>query len=125
MTLQEGDREGPFDLAAAATKGDARMVLISSRGFAEDETALASEFAMSGQGITLRSRNPGNVTLFINSLHWLSGNTDFMNVGQPIDTAVLEGINNNTQTALRALTIFVWPALALVCGGVVWWNRRR
>ena len=73
----------------------------------------------------MRSRNPGNVTLLINSLHWLNDNTEFMNIGKPVEAAVLEIPSESTVKAVQALTIFVWPMLALVCGGVAWWIRRR
>lgn len=125
MSKVDGDLEGPFDLAAAATKGDTKIVVVSSRQFAEDQVAFARELGMGSQGITIRSRNPGNVTLLINSLHWLNDNTAFMNIGKPIDAAVLEIPKPTTVRAVQALTIFVWPVLALACGGAVWWVRRR
>ena len=125
MSKVEGDLEGPFDLAATATKGDAKVVVVSSREFAEDQVAFARELGMGAQGITIRSRNPGNVTLLINAMHWLNDNTAFMNIGKPIDAAVLEISKPTAVKAVQALTIFVWPVLALGCGGVVWWVRRR
>jgi hypothetical protein len=48
-----------------------------------------------------------------------------MNIGKPIDAAVLEIAKPSTVKAVQALTIFVWPVLALVCGGAMWWVRRR
>ncbi len=125
MNRVEGDLEGPFDLAAMASKGDARMVIVSSRDFARDAVAFAQEFGMSAQGFTIRSRNPGNVTLLVNALHWLNDNMAFMNIGKPIDAAVLEIPSPTTVKAVQGLTIFVWPVLALACGGAVWWVRRR
>jgi len=125
MTLAEGDRGGPFDLAAAAQKGDAKVVVVSSRDFADDNIAFASAMSFTPEGISLHSRNPGNVPLLINSLHWLNDKTDFMNIGKPIDAAVLEIDKPSTVTTVKVLTIFVWPVMALMCGGVVWWVRRR
>lgn len=124
MALLDGDREGPFTLGVVAEDGKAKVVVISARTFANDEVAFASELRMSGQGLTMRARNPGNVGLLINSIHWLSDNTDFMNIGQPIDSAVLE-VEKATVDGVQVLTIFVWPLVALTCGGVVWWTRRR
>jgi len=125
LSRLEGDLEGPFTLAVAATKGDSKLVVVSSREFAVDAVAFAQEMGLTGEGFTIRSRNPGNVSLLINSLHWLNDNTAFMNVGQPIDAAVLEVRDRSTVKAIQALTIFVWPALALACGGIAWWTRRR
>ncbi len=125
LTKVDGDLEGPFDLAVAATKGDAKIVVISGRDFAADNVAFARAFAITPQGFTIRSKNPGNVTLLINSLHWLNDNTDFMNIGKPIDAAVLEIADQATVKLVQAVTIFVWPILAIAGGGVVWWVRRR
>ena len=124
LTKIETDQEGPFDLAIAAVKGDAKAVVISSRGFARDNFALAQEMALTPHGIRFRLANPGNATLLINSLHWLNDNTEFMDIGKPIDAAVLE-VEKPTIRTVQALTVFVWPILALGCGGVVWWVRRR
>ncbi len=125
MTRSEGDTLGPYTLAVAAAKGDAKIVVVSSRSFAMDDVAFARQLAFTSQGMTIRSSNPGNVTLFINSLHWLNDNTDFMNIGKPIDAAVLEIKDESTRQLIQALTIFAWPALALAFGGVTWWTRRR
>lgn len=125
LTLEPTDSLGPFVLAAAAAKGDSRIVVVSSREFADDGVAFARAMSFTPQGIALRSRNPGNVLLLINSLHWLAGNTEFMNIGQPIDAAVLAIPDSTTVKAVQALTIFVWPALALFLGGAVWLVRRR
>ncbi len=125
LSKAEGDLEGPFVLAAAASKGDVKVVVVSSREFAEDEVAFAREMGVGPQGFTVRSRNPGNVTLMINALHWLNDNTAFMNIGRPIDAAVLEIGSEGTRRAVQVLTIVLWPALALFGGGVAWWVRRR
>ena len=125
LTKVDGDLEGPFTLAVAATKGDAKMVVVSSRSFAEDAVAFARSFVMMPQGLGIISQNPGNVTLLINSLHWLNDNTDFMNIGKPIDVGVLEVENPATVKAVQAFVIFGWPFLAIVGGTVVWWVRRR
>ena len=125
LTRAEGDLEPPFDLAAAATKGDAKIVVISSADFAVDIVAFARTMSIGPQGFTIRSRNPGNVSLLVNSLHWLNDNTQFMNIGKPIDAAVLQIGGKSTVRSVQVLTIFVWPMLALVCGGIAWWVRRR
>ncbi len=124
LTKVEGDLEGPFDLAVAGTKDGAKMVLISSRDFAEDSVAFARQMAMTAEGLTLRNANPGNSTLFINSMHWLNDNTQFLNIGKPIDAAVL-AVDPKAETKVKVATIVLWPALALLCGGVAWWIRRR
>lgn len=125
LSRAEGDREGPFTLAVAGKKGDAKIVVLSSRGFAEDAVAFSRALVPTAQGIAMVSTNPGNVLLLMNSLHWLNDNTQLLNIGKPIDAAVLNIKNPRTVKAVQALTIFVWPALALAFGGVAWWVRRR
>jgi len=125
MVKADDDREGPFDLAVAATKGDAKIVVVSARDFAADAVAFARALALTARGLTVRSRNPGNVSLLLNSLHWLNDNTAFMDIGKPIDAAILEVKSESTVRMVQALTIFAWPMLALAFGGVAWWARRR
>ncbi|HNQ24169.1 MAG TPA: Gldg family protein [Phycisphaerae bacterium] len=120
----EGDPEGPFLLAAAAQKGDAKVVVIGSREFLYDAVALSKTLSLGPEGLVVRSRNPGNVTLLINSLHWLNDNEQFMNIGQPIDTAVLAVDNERTVRIVQVATIFGLPLLVVACGLVVWWVRR-
>lgn len=129
----EGDLEGPFNIAVTAEQEggpgvparDGKIVVVGSSMFAFDEVAFAAELAQTASGFTIRSRNPGNVTLLINSLHWLNDNTSFMNIGQPIDANVLEIDDPATVTTVKFLTVLVWPALALCGGGVAWWIRRK
>lgn len=117
--------EGPFTLAAAAEKGEAKVVVISSAGVAADQFAFAQEMFMTSQGLGIRNSNPGNAALILNSLHWLNDNEEFMNLGQPITAAVLAIPGPSTVRWVKALTIFGWPALALCFGGLAWWVRRR
>ncbi|MCH7807940.1 MAG: Gldg family protein [Planctomycetes bacterium] len=125
LTRDDGDLEGPYTLAVAATKGEAKTVVVSSRAFAEDTVAFARELAMSSTGFQLRLRNPGNVTLLVNTLHWLNDNTQFLNIGSPVELAILKVDSPSTIKMVRALTIVIWPALALFGGVTVWWVRRR
>jgi hypothetical protein len=125
LIREESDALGPFLLAAAATKGDAKIVVVSSKEFALDDVAFSRQMAITSEGFVLKARNAGNIILLINSLHWLNDNMEFMNVGQPIDAAVLKIPSRSTVTAVQVLTIFVWPALALVLGGAAWLIRRR
>lgn len=125
LTKEEGDLVGPFELAVAAEKENQKIVVISARDFATDQVAFARQLVMAPSGFQIRSVNPGNVTLLVNSLHWLNDRSDFMDIGKPIDAAVLEIADDSTVKAVQALTIFVWPALVMMAGGMVWWVRRR
>ena len=125
FTKEAGDLDGPFTLAVAASKGDAKIVVVSSRTFATDAVAFARGLAMTSQGVTIRTLNPGNVTLTVKALHWLNDKVEFMDIGRPIESSVLEIAGPTTVKAVQAFTIFVWPAVALACGGAAWWVRRR
>lgn len=124
LSRVEGDLEGPFDLAVAGTKGESKIVVVSSRSFAEDNFAFAAQLALTSEGITMRNPNPGNATLMVNALHWLNDNTRFLNIGQPIEAAVL-AVDPKAVARVKVVTIVLWPALALLAGGVAWWIRRR
>jgi hypothetical protein len=65
------------------------------------------------------------VSLFVNALHWLAGNTQWMNLGRPIDTRVIDIAEGPSLTFVKVLSYGIWPALALLSGGIVWMIRRR
>lgn len=125
VTRDEADETGPFTLAAAAERGDAKVVVVSSSEFASDRVAFARELSLSSTGLNVLMRNPGNVTLLINSLHWLNDNTDLLDVGRPIDMSVLEINKPAQQKTVQVVTAAVWPAIALLFGGVMWMVRRK
>jgi hypothetical protein len=116
---------GPFTVAAAAAKGDARTVVVSSMDFASDEVAFARGLVPTAEGVALVNLNPGNVALFVNALHWLAGNTQWMNLGRPIDTRVIDIAEGPTLKFVKVLSYGIWPALALLSGGIIWMVRRR
>ena len=122
----KGDLEGPFTVAAAASKDDAKVVVISARDFCADEMAFARDLAVTAEGLVVRSRNPGNLTLLVNTLHWLNDNEGIMGLGRPIDTptlAIAEGSFGSF--FVRALVWVIWPLLVVVGGLGVWYVRRR
>jgi hypothetical protein len=125
LSPSPADLTGPFVIAASAEKGDAKIVVVSSTLWAMDEIAFANEWLLTARGLAVVNANPSNVTLLANSLHWLTDNTQWMNLGRPIESHVLEIQDGPTLTFMHALISVIWPALALVCGGIVWIVRRR
>ncbi|MEE9295668.1 MAG: Gldg family protein [Phycisphaerae bacterium] len=119
------DTLGPFDLAAAVEKGEGKIVVISSRDCMLDEIALAPMMMLTSQGLTIRQRNPGNVQLFLNALHWLNDKTEWMDVGKPVNVGTLDIEEGPQLRFIRTLVYAIWPGLALLCGGITWWVRRR
>ncbi len=124
------DLPGEFTLAAAAEKGEAdekgKVVFIGARDFATDDVALGTQMVLTAQGITTRPVNPGNAALFLNTLHWLNDNTEWMNLGTPIDAATLAVKDDSSAMHfVWALSVLILPGLALASGLVVWMVRRR
>jgi hypothetical protein len=120
------DYPGDFPIGVVATRGDARMVVVASAQFAIDQVALASEPVLTSQGFAIRPRNPGNVALFMNSLHWLNDNIKWMNLGTPIDTSTLAvEQDSGAMKFVWALSVLILPGLAAIGGFLVWTVRRR
>ena len=119
------DSEGEFTVAAAASKGEEKVAVISSRAFAADQIALAQEWVLTAQGVAVRPRNPGNVTLMVNTLYWLDDNTEWMSLGSPVDLATLSvERDSSAMTAVRMISWIGLPGLAACAGLVMWWVRR-
>ncbi len=119
------DLEGPFNVAMAATKGDGKIVVISSATCMVDQIAMAPAMVLTSEGFTLRQRNPGNVALFLNALHWLNDKEDWMDVGRPVDFGTLDIAEGPGLTFIRTFVSGIWPGIAVCCGVVAWWVRRR
>ena len=122
----DGDYTGEFVIGATAEKGDAKIVVINSTQFAADQIALAGPWILTPQGLKQIMSNPGNPTLFINALHWLNDNAEWMNLGSPIDYSTLNIKKGASSTlAVQVFATAVWPLLAAICGLGVYFARRR
>jgi hypothetical protein len=129
LVKNEGDIEGPFLVAVAAEKTGAenvaKTVVVSARQFAGDALAFAPGFVRTSQGFALRPMNPGNVTVFLNALHWLNDNEEWLNLGRPIEAHTLEIADKEQVQLVQWLSFAAFPGLALLAGGVMWMIRRR
>ena len=125
LVRSDANTEGPFIIAVAATKGDAKIIVFGTREFAMDRYTRASRPVLVGQSLAFLPAFPANITLFANSLHWLNDDEDRMELGRPIDPGILTIDSKTTVTAVRVLVYALWPALAMSCGLVVWQIRRR
>jgi len=122
------DLPAPFTLCAAASDGEGRKaVVFASDTFISDATANASQLVMAGGGLRMAKLYPGNADLFINALHWLTGNADRIAVGaQRSDVPRLDKLEEGAPLTLtRVFLVGIWPACALLAGAVVWIVRRR
>lgn len=125
FTRVEGDTEGPFDIAVAGTRGDAKIVLVSSRNFAEDRVAFNARMALTSQGLTMYMANPGNSGLLLNALHWLNDNTAFMDLGRPIQMNTLRLPSESAVKGVRVVALLFMPLLTIGAGLAVMFARRR
>ncbi len=125
MVKAPGDPEGPFTVAAAASSDDAKVVVVASSSFSTDDLAFARDLMLTAEGLAMRSRCPGNVTLLVNSLHWLNDNESIMDLGRPIDAPTLEIAEGPALAFIGAVVWGLWPAAIGCCGLTVWYIRRR
>ena len=124
----EDDLPAPFPLAVAASRGDAkRLVVIGSEQFASNQLLSAGQLMLSGGGLVVAKLYPANQDLMINALHWLTGEADRIAVGpRSADVRRLDKLEEGPEaTFCRVFLVGIWPGLALVAGAVVWLVRRR
>jgi hypothetical protein len=108
---EDGDRQGPFVLAAAAedSKSDARVVVFGSTDFVSSLETV---------------RVAGNLAAFMGAVSWANDQQSSV-VVQPksmVDPP-LQISSTGSAMALMILVIAVIPILLVVCGVIVW--RRR
>jgi hypothetical protein len=102
------------------------VVVFGSQVFAADEVAQANAVQQVGNHYVVGPAYPANADLFINALHWLTGEADRIAVGpRRGDLPRLSGLNETWAGILPWFLVGVWPALALVAGVGMWVVRRR
>ena len=113
---EEGDIDGPFALAIAATEAvdsetTARFVCVSSGALADD---------------TCNSKVSGaNLDFFLNTLGWMCEREESISIhAKAMDYTYLT-IDNGTASALSVLLIGVLPVCYLAVGVYVWIRRKR
>jgi hypothetical protein len=127
-TIHDDDIASPFAVAAAATRGpDQKVVVFGSELFAADDIAQSRSLAFTGAGLQAIQNFPANTDLFINTLHWLTGEADRIAVGpRQSDVPRLEKLTEGgTAVFCRVFLVGIWPGLALLAGAGMWLLRRR
>ncbi len=124
----DDDVAAPFAVGVAASndKGQ-RLVVISSEQFASDAVLDSASLVQIGNVLQLAQSYPGNADLFLNAVHWLTGDADRISVG-PQRGAVprLDRLKEGpVATFLSVFFVGIWPGLALAAGALVWFTRRR
>ncbi len=124
--LYPDDKPSPFPVAIAAERGEARVVVFASERFLSNGVLEAARWMMVSGGLVMAQLYPANRDLFINTLHWLTGDADRIAVGPSRGQVPrLEKLKEEQAEVLPYFLVGVWPALALVAGAVVWFVRRR
>jgi len=118
------DSRGPVDLAVAVEqtsgaadtgstqKPKARLVVIGDSDFAANSVLLRVQGAI------------GNADLFLNAVNWLAEEETLISLrAQPTPPRFLM-LTGEQVNLIFLVTVIVLPALVLIAGGVVWWQRR-
>lgn len=122
------DRRPPFPVAVAAEHGQQRVVVIASVPFAADDMLQApGGYAVVGGNLVAYPAYPGNADLFINSIHWLTGNADRISVGaRHTQVPRLDKLQEGFWLDFwHVFLVGIWPGVMLLIGGGVWLFRRR
>lgn len=128
LTHDAGEADGPITVAAAAKKGDQRVVVVADPIWATDDITSVAAVAMGASmaELSLYARFPGNAELFVNSIYWLAGMDDLIAPGAKAqETRRLAEIGDTALSAYRWLLGLGLPAACLVAGVAVWFVRRR
>jgi hypothetical protein len=123
----EDDLPAPFTLAAAGEREGKRVVVFGSEQFASDAVMNMGTLMQVGGQLAVAQLYPGNRDLFINTLHWLTGDSTRIAVGPSRgEVPRLSKLEDGpTLTFVRVFLVGLWPGLALLCGAVIWFLRRR
>ena len=124
----DDDIPAPFLLATSATDSEERkLIVFASDNFVSNWVVDLAEPVRIGNAVRLARRYPGNTDLFINALHWLTGNADRIAVGpERGDVPRLDKLEEgSTLTFTRVFLVGIWPGVALLVGAGVWLLRRR
>ena len=113
---EEGDAVGPFTLGAAITEN-------LEDGSQTHLVVYTTSYLVDSQIDTIVSG--GNSALFIKSLNWMCEGKQTVAIdakGMSVDFLILSA---RDVSFLSLLFIGVLPLLVLLCGGIVWYRRRK
>jgi ABC-type uncharacterized transport system involved in gliding motility auxiliary subunit len=84
-----------------------------------------AEFISNGQGQNMQQINPGNVSLVVNSLDWLSGNTALTALrGKGIQTIPIKNIEESKRN-LYKYGNFLLPLILIVLYGFLRFQSKK
>lgn len=117
FSKENGDLQGPFNIAAAITDIDkvsnktTKLVVVGSASFMNADAVSAT--------------NGTNMDFAINSLNWLQDKKDTISIRPKDLTAPTLMLNSFQKLALSGLVVIVIPAIIMITGIIVWIKRRH
>lgn len=126
--LYEGDIAAPFPIALAGTRKDGKkLVVFGSQQIVSDGLLNQASLMQVGNRVVLASSFPANADLFLNALHWLTGNADRIAVGpRKSDVPRLDKLKEGAMAGFcNVFLVGIWPGVALLAGVGVFLMRRR
>jgi len=114
-----------FIIAAAAQKGDNRLVVVTSPSWATDQITTYGPLGP-GTAEVFGSMFPGNAELFVNSVYWLADLDQLIAASaRSQDIRRIEPFSYATLVSLRWALLLGMPLAAIAAGVSVWSIRRR
>jgi hypothetical protein len=118
-----------FLVAAAAERGETRVVVIGDALWARDLVTTNADPRLAPQGVGLAqlfgAAYPANAELFVNCVFWLADLDQLIAAGaRTQDIPRIGAISRGGMTALRWVLLAGLPAAALGAGVAVWLARR-
>ena len=115
---EEGDLEGPFNIAVAITdevyednkKKETKLVVVGNADFLS---------------YNLISQVPGNANFLLNSLNWIQDREESISIRPKSLTVPRLNINASQQLILAGVVIILIPLIILASGFIVWLRRRH
>ncbi|MCI1722936.1 MAG: GldG family protein [Lachnospiraceae bacterium] len=118
-TKEDGDPQGPFDLAVSVTGGDNNTKLLYyTTPCAFSSTALSS---LLNANVSMPE---GDTKLLSNSITYLTDTETNVTVDAKSTAVTYNTVSETIGTATRAIFMYVLPACVLILGFVFWFRRR-
>jgi hypothetical protein len=123
--FNEADSAPSFVVAAAAKKGEQRVVAVADPAWASD---MITNYGYFGENTAelLGARFPGNSELFVNCVYWLAGLDELIAASpRSQDIRRVEPMTEATLVAYRWAMLGGMPAVVMMVGISVWLVRRK
>ena len=122
----ESDVAAPFPIVLAGEAEGQKVVVFASDQFFADRMLQMASLVRMGNSLGVAAVFPANPDLFINALHWLTGESNRIAVGPSRgDVPRLELKEGPAATFWRVFLAGLWPLCAGLAGLGVWLIRRK